>query len=239
MAAMLASATVVILKADSAAERRVSNAIDRLTNEVILNSPADLGNDHVSVRSFMIRSQLAQTKHPIVLMGDSITEGALVQSSVCGHTIVNAGIGGMTIGSYLPFAKTFLAGENAEMIVVELGANDSIIPAQNPLAVEAAYSQLVDFLAQHTEKLILSGLVPFDMSGGLAKKYFDEPSSELTDIAVRKIARTRKLSFIDLRNDIRGDHLTVDGIHLNADGYDKWHTAVLGQIRSSLSCATD
>jgi len=44
------------------------------------------------------------------------------------------------------------------------------------------------------------------------------------------------LDFIDLRNDVRGDHQTIDGIHLNAAGYDQWREAVLSHIRSSLGC---
>lgn len=229
--------SAVILNVENRTEKRVSAAIDRFSEQIRMNLPANLGNDRVSVRGFMIHSQLAQTERPIILVGDSITEGALVPSSVCGHPVVNAGIGGMTVGSYFPIAQKLLVDETAEMIVIELGTNDSIIPAPTS-GFEAAYSQLIDFLAPHTGKLVLSGLPPFDMNGSLAKTYFDQPSGDRNDASVRMIAGARSLPFIDLRKDLHGSNLTVDGVHLNAAGYDQWRVVVLAHIRSSLGCST-
>ena len=90
--------------------------IEQLAEQAGIKSPDDLENRRLEVRSFMIRSQLAQAMSPIVIIGDSITEAALLPSSVCGHDVVNAGIGGMTVGSYLPLAKQLLAGRRVQSI---------------------------------------------------------------------------------------------------------------------------
>lgn len=95
--------------------------IENLAEQVRVRSPADLERRRLEVRGFMIRSQLAQAKSPIVIMGDSITEAALLPSSMCGRDIVNAGVGGMTVGSYLPLAKQLLAGRRVQSIIVALG----------------------------------------------------------------------------------------------------------------------
>jgi hypothetical protein len=47
------------------------------------------------------------------------------------------------------------------------------------------------------------------------------------DAIIRKIAATNNLDFIDLRNDVGGDHQTVDGIHLNAAGYNQWRGGIV------------
>jgi lysophospholipase L1-like esterase len=109
-----------------------------------------IGDRRLEVRSFMIRSQLAQAISPIVIIGDSITEAALLPSSVCGHDVVNAGIGGMTVGSYLPLAKQLLAGRRVQSILIALGTNDSGV--LSTAHIEQDYASLIDELAKHTTK---------------------------------------------------------------------------------------
>jgi lysophospholipase L1-like esterase len=208
--------------------------IEQLAEHVGIKSPADLGNRRLEVRSFMIRSQLAQAMSPIVIIGDSITEAALLPSSVCGHDVVNAGIGGMTVGSYLPLAKQLLAGRRVQSIVIALGTNDSGI--LSTAHIEQDYASLIDELAKHTTKILLAGLPPFEMSGELADRYFDQASADRNNAAIRSLAAARNLPFIDLRNAMHGESLTVDGIHLTAAGYRQWREAVRRNIYSALGC---
>ena len=70
----------------------------------------DLESRRLDVRAFMIRSQLARARNPVVIIGDSITEAALLPSSICGHDVVNAGVGCMTVGSYLPWQNSYWPG---------------------------------------------------------------------------------------------------------------------------------
>jgi hypothetical protein len=80
----------------------------------------------------MIRSQLAQAECSIIVIGDSITEAALFPSSLCGHTIINAGVGGMSVPSYFAIAKQLLPDEPAALIVIALGTNDSAKTISKP-----------------------------------------------------------------------------------------------------------
>jgi hypothetical protein len=150
--------------------------IAHLTEQVGIRSPADLENRRLEVRTFMIRSQLAQAKSPIVIIGDSITEAALLPSSICGHDIVNAGIGGMTVGSYLPLAKQLLARRRVQSIIIALGTNDS--GTLSTAHIEEDYAKLVDELNKHATNILLAGLPPVEMSGELAGRYFDQAAAD-------------------------------------------------------------
>jgi lysophospholipase L1-like esterase len=200
---------------------------------VLLATQAD-AHEHSEVRQFVIRSQLQQAgAGAVVVIGDSITESALLPSEICGRRVINAGIGGFTAGDYLPFAKQIMPTAGAVLTVVAIGTNE----AYKGATPQPSYGELIDLIRQHSEKVILAGIPPFDMSGELAKAYFEPASGDAVDDSIRHSAMTRNLPFVDLRHDINGEKLTIDGIHLNAAGYAQWRAALLSRIRSSLGCA--
>ena len=155
-------------------------------------------------------------------------------SSVCGHDVVNAGIGDMTVGSYLPLAKQLLAGRRVQSVVIALGTNDSGIAST--AHIEKDYANLIDELAKHATNILLAGLPPFEMSGKLAGRYFDQASADRNNAAIRSLAAARNLPFVDLRSAMHGDGLTVDGIHLTAAAYQQWREAIRRNIYSALGC---
>lgn len=220
---------IILVRGQHSQERE----IEQIANQVGIKSPEDSESRRLEVRAFIIRRQLAQATNPIVIIGDSITEAALMPSSVCGRDIVNAGIGGMTVGSYLPFAKQLLAGRQVESIVVALGTNDSVSPTAH---IEQDYVSLIDELAKHTTKIILAGLPPFEMRGELASRYFDEGSADRNNAEIHSLATARNLPFIDLHSAMHGGDLTIDGIHPTAAGYGQWREAVRRNIYSALGC---
>src|SRR5258708_35946599 len=81
---------------------------------------------HAAKRLFVIQSTLARFDDPIVVLGDSIVEASTLPRSLCGHAIVNAGIGGTSTASNLgPILSQSLAGRRAALVVVSLGTNDA------------------------------------------------------------------------------------------------------------------
>jgi hypothetical protein len=62
---------------------------------------------------------------PTNVIGDSITENALLPSEICGRRVINAGIGGFTAGDYLPFAKEIMPTAAAVLTVVAIGTNEA------------------------------------------------------------------------------------------------------------------
>ncbi|MDI3560219.1 hypothetical protein [Bradyrhizobium sp. Arg816] len=96
---------VVALAGFGWAYERVNSISSRLN---LLADMVSLQNDRIQVRTFAIKSQIAQATQPIVFVGDSLTEGAWLPSALCGH-LANAGIGGATAVSYAKVVKGFSA----------------------------------------------------------------------------------------------------------------------------------
>jgi hypothetical protein len=63
---------------------------------------------HSEVRKFIIKAALAGLDHPIVVIGDSITEMARLPEKIDGRPVVNAGIGGASISDYEAIAPELL-----------------------------------------------------------------------------------------------------------------------------------
>src|ERR1700676_2075999 len=100
---------------------------------------------HATTRHFVIQSTLARFDDPIVVLGDSIVEASTLPRSLCGHAIVNAGIGGSSTASQLDsMLKESLGGKRAALVVVALGTNDAAIP----LSVEQYRSNYLALLTE-------------------------------------------------------------------------------------------
>ena len=211
-------------------------SIDHLADEIRFSAPADLGHKHTAVRDFIIQSQLAQVKDPIVFIGDSITESAFLPATICGHPVVNAGLGGATARTYLQIANGTLSTLKAPLIIVAIGANDAQIAARKAPPFPQSYNALVKFLKPHAEALVLVGIPPLEMTEPLASEYFDKAASEENDRAIMAVAARNSIPFADVRSTMTGEKLTVDGVHLNPDGYRGWMTAVSAAASQTLNC---
>jgi hypothetical protein len=183
---------------------------------VVFACPAS-AHDHAEVRSFIIRSQLNQAgSDAVVFVGDSITEAALLPAEICGHPIVNGGVGGATVNSYLRAIIRGIPPFKASVIVVALGTNDALATNEN---FAQDYERFVDILGSYSGTILLAGL----------------PSvGEGFDNEIRLIAKRKELPFIDLRPDSEAS--TIDGIHLSPEGYKPWMRAILGSIHQAMHC---
>jgi len=81
-------------------------------------------HDHKDVREYMIAAALADAPEPIFVLGDSITEMAALPHELCGHPLVNAGVGGQTIQEAKRLATRVLGERGAFLVALTVGAND-------------------------------------------------------------------------------------------------------------------
>jgi lysophospholipase L1-like esterase len=239
-AGILAYRTAEALQQQAATMAGLVTHIDRLSDEIRFSVPIDLGHKHDDIRQFVVRSTIAQTPDAILFVGDSITEAAFLPASICGHPVINAGLGGADAGSYLSFAKlTFPADLKSPLIIVALGTNDSTSTgAKWGGSLGGSYNTLADFLQTHAEKLLLVGIPPLEMSGALAKAYFDSDFSKKNDAVIRSIAWRRSVGFVDLQTAMAGENLTMDGVHPNPAGYRQWVSAIVNAAEKALGCKT-
>ena len=82
-------------------------------------------HEHSEARLAVIRSQLSRVEKPIIVMGDSIVESALLPPALCGHPIINAGVGGATIGFFTRYASLIEGDSNPALILLSVGINDA------------------------------------------------------------------------------------------------------------------
>jgi hypothetical protein len=86
-------------------------------------------HEHSEARLSIIKSQLARVQKPIILMGDSIVESALLPPSLCGNPVINTGIGGATIGFFTRYASLIERESDPALVVLSVGINDAGAPS--------------------------------------------------------------------------------------------------------------
>jgi lysophospholipase L1-like esterase len=186
---------------------------------------------HGATRQFVIRSTLARVDDAIVVLGDSIVEASTLPRSLCGHPVVNAGIGGASTASHLgSILSEALGNKRAAMVVVSLGTNDAAVP-DSVEQFRSNYRALLSDLAALTPRTAIAAIPPPEPGLEEAKKV----SVSLIDsynAILPGLAEEARATFIPLPT-MPGRH-TLDGIHLNAAGYEVWDKAILQGIESAL-----
>jgi GDSL-like Lipase/Acylhydrolase family len=186
---------------------------------------------HLPTRQLIISLTLARLDDAIVVLGDSIVEASTLPRSLCGHPIVNAGIGGASTESKLGAMLTqALGGKRAAMVVVALGTNDAAIP--NSVARYGAnYRALLAEVAALTPRAAILA-IPLPEAGlGEAGKV-NGATIESYNAILPELAKETGAGFIGLP--AMPEHHTIDGIHLNASGYAVWDKAILQGIDAAI-----
>ena len=188
-------------------------------------------DSHGATRQFVIRTTLARVDDAIVVLGDSIVEASTLPRTLCGRPIVNAGIGGASTASHLGSILTeALGGKHAALVVVSLGTNDAAIP-HSVDQYRSNYRALLTELAALTPRRAIMAIPPPEIGLEEAKKVsvavLDSYNAILPDLA-----KEARATFIPLP--AMPERHTLDGIHLDAAGYQVWDKAVLGGIEAAL-----
>ncbi|MGY3550393.1 lysophospholipase L1-like esterase [Bradyrhizobium sp. USDA 4472] len=190
---------------------------------------------HRRSRQNILYYTLSRTDNPIIVLGDSIVEASTLPRELCGHAIINAGLEGASTTSDLGgWLMDVLDGKPAAAIVIALGINDALGAARDLQQFEANYSSLVATLSKATAHVITLGITPLDASPRLsaetqtkAAPLIDSYNAALPALAVRRGATFAALPPLPTPH-------TIDGVHLNAAGYQLWNKAVVKG--ASVSC---
>jgi lysophospholipase L1-like esterase len=190
---------------------------------------------HGPTRQLIIASTLARVDDAIVVLGDSIVETSTLPRSLCGHAIVNAGIGGTSTASNLgSILSDSLGNKRAALVVVALGTNDAAIP-NSVERYRSNYRALLTQLAALTPRRAIAAIPPpeagFEESKKVSVAAIDSYNAILPALAEETFS-----IFIPLP--AMPEHHTLDGIHLNAVGYKVWDKAILQGIESALCKST-
>jgi lysophospholipase L1-like esterase len=182
-------------------------------------------------RQLVVWRTLARVDDPIVILGDSIVEASTLPRSLCGHPIVNAGIGGATTASNLgSLLADALGNKQAALVVVSLGGNDAAV-SDSVERYRSAYRALLTELKALTPRRAMVGISPVEAGLEDGKKISGAVIDSFNAI-LPELAKEAGATLIPMP--AMPEHHTLDGIHLDAAGYAIWDKAVLGGIESAV-----
>lgn len=170
---------------------------------------------HYQVREFIIRAKLADADHPIVIIGDSITEMARLPEMIGGKPVVNAGIGGASIEDFQTIAPELLGNSKPPLVAVALGTNDS-----GSNTIERNYAALLSVLKTLSPRLLAIGVTP-------------QVGADAINSQIKAAAESAGVPFVE--EPLPAGSRLADHIHLNAAGYRNWTPALVSAIRNHLS----
>jgi lysophospholipase L1-like esterase len=166
---------------------------------------------------------------PVVFVGDSIVQDAHFAPTLCGRPVINAAYGGAIASGVLRLVEAFERIRFAPaVLVISVGINDSIRVDRNPFA--DTYPEIVRRARAVAGKVFVVSLAPVAASGVMAD---DIDRSRLTeiDLIIRQTARDRTIPLIDVGTlQTKASPVVADGVHLSADGYTAWTSAIESAI---------
>jgi lysophospholipase L1-like esterase len=193
------------------------------------------GQNAAPPRPLLIKAALKDANDPVVILGDGIVELATLPRSICSRPVINAGITGSTTASGLDaMLVKALGSKQAAMIVVSIGVNDAAIPLSAE-SYKTNYLALLNALRMATSRLAVVSVTPIEAG----PSHPDQAKSAAIDSynsVLPAIAQDAKATLLTAPP-MPAKH-TVDGFHLNADGYAIWNKALLGGIEAVLCKAT-
>jgi lysophospholipase L1-like esterase len=182
---------------------------------------------HRHLRQVVLGYTLRRSEHPIVILGDSITEASTLPPSLCGHALVNAGLGGASTGSDLgTWLLKALDGRRAATILVALGTNDAL-QGREQQEFETKYGSLLAQIKGAADHLAVLGIPAVEVRAGMTAEYevLTRRHIDAFNAALPALAEKAGATFISLP--LMGAPHTIDGVHLDAAGYAVWDAAVL------------
>jgi lysophospholipase L1-like esterase len=196
---------------------------------LIWSRKAEVPDEHRRARQLVLYYTLGRVDDPVIIIGDSIVEASTLPRSVCGHSIVNAGLSGASTASDLGgWLSAALEGKRAALIVVSLGTNDALTPAlRGKQNFEDRYGALLALLAKSTPRLVVLEIPPVEAQGRMSVEMQDEVMGTINiyNSVLPDLARRNGATFVSLPA-MPKPH-TVDGVHLNSNGYSAWDKAVM------------
>lgn len=178
-------------------------------------------------RAFVKEEQ--DSKSPIVFLGDSLTEKFPFDKLLSEYDIVNRGISGDKIGGYhyyglLDRLDATVVDLNPDKIFLLIGIND-IAYWDTPFEKQVQYYELLMQRLKKTDaKIYIQSMPP--VSGNVFGKYL--PEVKRLNVEIQHLAKQYGFVYLDLYSiflDEQGtprNELTLEGLHLNEEGYQLW-----------------
>lgn len=160
----------------------------------------------------------------VVMVGDSITDGAEWSELFPEVSISNRGIGGDTTAGVLNRIDSIL-GTNAKKVFLLIGFND----LRKDVPIETVFSNYIEIV----RKLLDAEMTPYIQSTILARGHYARINKKIKILnsKLKAYAESKDLVFIDLNGILAASgnmsqDYTNDGVHLNGNGYAAWKSVI-------------
>ena len=189
----------------------------------------DNSDQYRQARQLILYYTLSRVDDPVIVVGDSIVEASTLPRSICGHAIVNAGLNGSSTASDLGvWLSEALDGKRAALIVVSLGINDALVSTpQSRQSFANLYGMLLDQLSKLTPQLAALEIPEVEAKGRMTAAMRDEAMSTINGYNSILPDLVAKHGAIFVGLPAMPNLHTIDGIHLNSDGYQAWDKGVM------------
>jgi lysophospholipase L1-like esterase len=168
----------------------------------------------------------------IVMLGDSLTEGAPWLELTGCRSLVNRGIGGDTTTRVLGRLDEVLKLKPRAVFLM-IGVNDISLSIPKSTTIENLRA-ILDRLERANTQAFLAYVLP--VTASYAKKQMNASITDLNAAISGVLADHPKTMTIDIRPLMRGsdgalrEELSYDGLHLSPKGYAVWRDAIAPQI---------
>lgn len=163
------------------------------------------------------------TKSQVIFLGDSHIEQCEWQEVFQDFDISNRGIGGEGISS-LEARLDIAVQPDSQMVFIQIGIND-LLSGVNPDVVFSRYQMLIGALKSKHCRIIAT--LPF------YTRYFPETNEEVFRLneKLKEWLPTQSVTLLDINPQLSENkrlkrEMSLDGIHLNAKGYQIWIDAI-------------
>jgi hypothetical protein len=210
-------------------------AIGALLAGVSFFRPNTIVDTHRHTRQVILHYTLSRAEQPIIVLGDSITEASTLPRSYCDRPLVNAGLDGASTASDLgTWLKDVLNGRRAAAILIALGTNDALQARAQP-EFETNYRSLLAQLKDTADHLVVLGIPSLEVRGPMPADYQAATMRRIDafNAALPVLAEKAGATFAYLPP--MGAPHTIDGVHLDAAGYEVWDAAVLKGVSGACS----
>jgi lysophospholipase L1-like esterase len=190
------------------------------------------------VKLFREENKKLTTKHNVILLGDSITEGFNVPKYFPGRHVLNRGIGADIVGNALPESdqrgilrrmdESIFDCSPAHVFLL-IGIND-LGMGHKPETIEIGYRKILEEVKSREPGLKLHVQSVLPTRGNFAKH-----NANVNEVNKRlqKLAKEFGDDYIDLHSKMADDkgelkeEFTADGLHLKDPGYQVWKAEIV------------
>lgn len=166
----------------------------------------------------------------VVMLGDSLTDGAEWREMFPGQRIVNRGIDNDTTEGVLARLDDILKLK-PKAVFLMMGINDFADASRSAEAVFSTYQSIVSRLERSGTRVVIQSTLPCNEVKGVWKSCaaingrIRQLNTRLATLASRRVSYVDLVPVLATDGGLR-DELTYDGVHLSGQGYRLWKNAI-------------